>query len=89
MTLEQWFGTTGSGTYNVEDDTATLSLTFRHLIPNGTYTLLAPRITVPPHFKIRPIPGGDIAGASFRLLLTAMARSICNSNRWTKAPTRR
>lgn len=67
VTLEQWLAGTGSGIYTVEEDSAALHLTFRHLIPNGSYTLLAPRISLPPKFKIAPgIPGGDIARASFR-----------------------
>ncbi|NJL58172.1 hypothetical protein HC928_25945 [bacterium] len=39
VTLAEWLPATGTATYTVEGDTATLEAEFSGLIPNGTYTL--------------------------------------------------
>jgi hypothetical protein len=67
MTLQQWLTATGSGVYTINGDTAELDLSFQNLVPNGVYTLLSPRITFPPSFRVEPgIPGGDIVKATIR-----------------------
>ncbi len=60
FTLKQWLAATGSGTYDVNGSEAELDLHFEKLVPNGSYTLLTPRITVPPNFHIE----ADMAGAA-------------------------
>ena len=59
VTLGQWLAAAGSGEYTIQGDTAELNLTFRNLVPDGLYTVLTPRITLPPNFAVQP----GIAGA--------------------------
>lgn len=68
MTLEQWLGAKGSGTYTVDGDTANLDLTFDALVPNGVYTVWCSRLTFPPNPKVvdRPCGAEDGTQNSFK-----------------------
>jgi hypothetical protein len=59
FTLKQWLAATGGGTYDADASGAELDLHFEKLVPNGSYTLITPRITVPPNFQVEV----GIAGA--------------------------
>lgn len=52
FTLGEWLAGTGTATYTVEGDTATLSISVRNLVPNGTYTMWCSRINFPPNALI-------------------------------------
>lgn len=39
VTLGEWLGASGKGTYECHGDTSTISLEFDNLIPNGVYTM--------------------------------------------------
>ena len=39
VTLQQWLAATGTGTYTVNGTSADLNVSFKNLVPNGTYTL--------------------------------------------------
>lgn len=63
ITLGDWLAATGSGTYTVDGDQAELQLTFHNLVPNGSYTLLVPRISYPPKFNVVPAMVGAADGS--------------------------
>jgi hypothetical protein len=63
FTLGQWLAAIGKGTYIEENNNATLNLTFHDLVPNGTYSVLYSRITMPPNFSDLHIPGGAPNGS--------------------------
>jgi autotransporter translocation and assembly factor TamB len=67
-TLAQWLGANASGTYTVQGDTAELRLSLRGLVPNGSYTVLTPRVSYPPNFAVTPGIAGapDGSEASFK-----------------------
>jgi hypothetical protein len=39
ITLEQWLGASGKGTYECDGDRATVQASFENLVPNGVYTV--------------------------------------------------
>lgn len=59
LDLQQWLQARGSGTYATKGDRAEVHFTFEGLVPNGSYTVLTPRISFPPKFAVQP----GIAGA--------------------------
>ncbi len=63
VTLSQWLGATGSGTYTVNGDVAQVSLTFEGLMLDGVYTLWCSQIVLPPDFEILNTPCGAPDGS--------------------------
>ncbi|HLC92606.1 MAG TPA: hypothetical protein VJH23_02785 [archaeon] len=63
FTLKQWLEATGKGTYSVAGSDAVLRLSFQKLVPNGVYTVLCSRITMPPNAKIVDAPCGKADGS--------------------------
>ena len=63
FTLGQWLAAIGKGTYIEENNNATLNLTFHNLVPNGTYSVLYNRVTMPPKFSDLHIPVGAPDGS--------------------------
>jgi hypothetical protein len=49
FTLGQWLAAIGTGTYVEQNGTATINLTFRNLVPNGTYSIWSHQVTMPPN----------------------------------------
>jgi hypothetical protein len=68
LTLGQWIAATGKGIYIEKNGSSTLNLTFRKLVPNGTYTIWCNRITMPPNYKevLTPIGASDGSQNVFR-----------------------
>ena len=87
FTLEQWLAAIGTGTYVERDGNATINLTFRDLVPNGTYSIWRHQVTMPPNYSYVYSPLGapdgsqnafqaDAAGnATFRLDFAALPAS--------------
>lgn len=63
FTFGVWLEAKGSGTYEVQADTAELNLTFEKLVPNGTYTVWCSRLTFPPNPKVLDRPCGKEDGS--------------------------
>jgi hypothetical protein len=63
FTLGQWLAAIGKGTYIEENNNAILNLTFHNLVPNGTYSVLYNRVTMPPIFSDLHIPIGAPDGS--------------------------
>lgn len=63
FTLEDWLAAGGSGTYMVDEDTATLDFTFQKLVPNGVYTVWCSRLTFPPNPAVVDRPCGATDGS--------------------------
>ena len=63
MTMRDYLGARGSGTYTLEGDMATVDLWFDRLIPNGVYTLWCSTLTIPPEFSIVDKPCGSEDGS--------------------------
>lgn len=59
LSLQQWLQARGGGTYTPDGERSELHLKFEGLVPNGSYTVLTPRISFPPNFSVQP----GIAGA--------------------------
>ena len=62
FTLGEWLAASGSGSYTVNGNRATLHASFTNLVPNGVYTMWCSRMVLPPAFQIRNYPCGDAAG---------------------------
>jgi hypothetical protein len=67
LTLGEWLAATGRGMYTVRGDDAELDVQFEKLVPNGSYTMLTPRLTLPPHFHIEPGVAGAADGSQAQL----------------------
>jgi len=63
LTLGQWLAAIGTGTYSEENGNATMNLTFRSLIPNGTYTVWVHCVTMPPDYEYVFVPVGASDGS--------------------------
>jgi hypothetical protein len=63
FTLEQWIAAIGTGTYIERDGNATINLTFRDLVPNGTYSIWSHQVTMPPNFSYTYSPLGAPDGS--------------------------
>ncbi|MBI4127684.1 MAG: hypothetical protein HY459_01295 [Parcubacteria group bacterium] len=63
FTLRDWLAASGSGTYTVDGDSATLNLSFAKLVPSGVYTLWCSRVTFPPNVNIVDTPCGAADGS--------------------------
>lgn len=48
FTIDEWLSASGTGTYSVEEGTATLMANFENLVPSGVYTVWCSRIKFPP-----------------------------------------
>lgn len=78
MTLGHWLAATGSGSYTVTGDKAELNLKFEHLVPNGSYTLLTPRISFPPNFAVQPGLAGAPDGSQATFHADALGNAVFN-----------
>lgn len=63
ITMGEWLGATGTGTYTVQENQAEVVVDFEGLVPNGTYTLWCTRITLPPDPVIFDIACGEWDGS--------------------------
>jgi len=63
LTLGQWLAAIGTGTYSEANGNATMNLTFRSLVPNGTYTVWVHRVTMPPDYEYVFVPIGSSDGS--------------------------
>lgn len=63
FTLKDWLAATGKGTYAVDGDNATLSVSFTGLVPNSSYTVWCSRITFPPKPAVVDRPCGAADGS--------------------------
>ncbi len=66
LTLGEWFGAAGNGTYSCVDGTAELDVSFTGLVPNGVYTMWHWFEADPPPEPFKPgydIPVGSRDGA--------------------------
>lgn len=63
MTMRDYLGARGSGTYTVTDDMATIDLSFDRLMPNGVYTLWCSTLNRPPEFSVEDRPCGAPDGS--------------------------
>jgi hypothetical protein len=63
MTLRDYLGARGSGTYIVDGDMATVDLSFDRLMPNGVYTLWCSTLNRPPEFEVIDKPCGADDGS--------------------------
>lgn len=63
FTLEQWLAAIGTGTYVERNGNATINLTFRNLVPNGTYSIWSHRVTMPPNYEYTFSPLGAHDGS--------------------------
>ncbi|MBI2009776.1 MAG: hypothetical protein HYS86_01220 [Candidatus Chisholmbacteria bacterium] len=63
MTLGEWLAAAGTGSYQVSDSKATLSLNMTKLVPSGVYTVWCSRIKLPPEPLVVDTPCGAIDGA--------------------------
>jgi hypothetical protein len=63
FTLGQWLTAIGTGTYSEANGNATMNLTFRSLVPNGTYTVWVHRVTMPPDYEYVFMPVGASDGS--------------------------
>lgn len=63
FTLGSWLAATGTGTYTVDSDNATMNLSFQKLVANGTYTVWCSRLTFPPNVKVVDMPCGKEDGS--------------------------
>jgi hypothetical protein len=63
FTLGQWLAAIGTGTYSEANGNATMNLTFRSLVPNGTYTVWAHRVIMPPDYEYVFMPVGASDGS--------------------------
>ena len=63
FTLGQWIAAIGTGTYIEQNGNATINLTFRNLVPNGTYSIWSHRVTMPPNFGYTNSPLGAPDGS--------------------------
>lgn len=63
MSLRDYLGARGWGTYTVTGDMATVDLSFDRLVPNGLYTLWCSTLTIPPEFNIVDRPCGAEDGS--------------------------
>jgi hypothetical protein len=68
FTLGQWLAANGTGTYVEENGNATLNLTFKNLVPNGTYSVWNARITMPTNFGevLTPLGASDGSQNTFQ-----------------------
>ncbi|NYT02987.1 MAG: hypothetical protein GKC10_09580 [Methanosarcinales archaeon] len=53
----------GVGSYVEENGSATLNLTFRNLVPNGTYSVWCHLVTMPPNYGTEDLPFGAPDGS--------------------------
>ena len=63
FTLQQWLSAGGIGIYSVDGDKADLDLSFKNLVPKGTYTVWCSRLTFPPEPKMENMPCGAEDGS--------------------------
>jgi hypothetical protein len=63
FTLGQWIAAIGTGTYVERDGNATINLTFRNLVPDGTYSIWSHRVTMPPNYRDTLSPLGAPDGS--------------------------
>lgn len=63
FTLGEWLSASGSGTYNVDGDVATVEGSLANLVPNGIYTVWCSRVFVPPNFNVVNAPCGADDGS--------------------------
>jgi hypothetical protein len=63
MTLGEWLTASGSGTYTVMGDVATVEASLKNMVPNGVYTVWCSRVFVPPNFQIVNKPCGADDGS--------------------------
>lgn len=63
FTMEEWLAATGSGTYTVHGNDATVEFEFENLIPNGLYTLWNTQTKLPPEPTITSIASGTWDGS--------------------------
>jgi hypothetical protein len=63
FTLKQWLAAIGTGTYVEQNANATIDLTFRNLVPNGTYSVWSHRVTMPPNYRYTFSPLGAPDGS--------------------------
>lgn len=63
MTLRDYLGARGSGTYTADGDIATVDLSFDRLMPNGVYTLWCSTLHRPPEFEVIDRPCGAADGS--------------------------
>ena len=76
MTFGAWMAAQGSGTYVMTKDSnrAALNLSFSGLVPNGVYTLLCSRVTLPPNASITNAPCGAVDGSENSFTASATGR---------------
>lgn len=63
FTMAEWLAATGSGTYTVQGNDATVEFEFANLIPNGLYTLWSTQTKLPPEPTITSIATGSWDGS--------------------------
>jgi hypothetical protein len=63
FTLKQWLAAIGTGTYVERNGNATINLTFRNLVPDGTYSIWSHRVTMPPNYAYTFSPLGAPDGS--------------------------
>jgi hypothetical protein len=63
FTLEQWLAAIGTGSYVEQNGNATINLTFRNLVPNGTYSIWSHQVTMPPNYSYTYSPLGAPDGS--------------------------
>ncbi len=78
FTLEQWLSAIGNGTYIEENGNATMNLTFKNLVPNGTYTVWIHRVTMPPNYGEIFTPVGASNGSQNVFKADSMGNATYN-----------
>lgn len=63
LTMGAWLAASGSGSYTVDGDVATVEADLKNLVPNGIYTVWCSRVFVPPNFNIVNAPCGADDGS--------------------------
>lgn len=63
LTMGEWLSASGSGSYTVDGDVATVEASLNNLVPNGVYTVWCSQVFVPPNFNIVNMPCGAQDGS--------------------------
>ncbi len=63
FTLYEWLTGTGSGTYTLDGNQATLEVSFQNLVPDGVYTVRCGLFTAQAGFAVVDLPCGAVDGS--------------------------
>lgn len=79
ITVGKWLSAIGTGTYIEENDNATMNITFKDLVPKGTYTIWIHRVTMPPNYTETLVPVGAPDGSQNVFKADALGNATFNT----------